>query len=366
MTEIPGHPALRTVTGTSEPPDDELSLLGFANVLLRHRHLIGGLVLTAVAVTVAVVLAWPRSYTVSSTFMPQTRKPPSSIAGLASQFGISLGSLDVGQGPAFYVDLVTSREVLGAAVDTVYQFKEGARTVSGTLVQIFESKGETPALRRDAAIRRLEHLVSAAAVQRTGVVNLEVRLRNPVLAFEVNGRLIDLLNRFNMQTRQTQASAERRFAEARVKDAAAELHDAESRQEAFLTRNREYRNSPELVIQLERLTQDVSMQRTLFTSLSQMYEQARLEEVRDTPVLTIVQPPEIPVRPDRRGLALKTFIVAVLATLLGIGIAFSREMFSGGRQRLSSEAVEFETLRREALGELLHPLRRRVRQAAGA
>jgi hypothetical protein len=36
--------------------------------------------------------------------------------------------------------------------------------------------------------------------------------------------------------------------------------------------------------------------------LAQAYEQSKMDEVRDTPVITIIQPPETPLMPDAKGI----------------------------------------------------------------
>ena len=48
----------------------------------------------------------------------------------------------------------------------------------------------------------------------SGVVTFEVETFNPQLSAKIAQRLLDLLNRFNLETRQSQAAAERRFTEA--------------------------------------------------------------------------------------------------------------------------------------------------------
>ncbi|HEX5635067.1 MAG TPA: hypothetical protein VFX50_17610, partial [Gemmatimonadales bacterium] len=51
-------------------------------------------------------------------------------------------------------------------------------------------------------------------------------------------------------------------------------------------------------------------------SLRQAYEQARLEEVRDTPTITVVEDALLPARPDSRKLVQK------LALALAVGLLF--------------------------------------------
>lgn len=351
------HPAMHSPI-PPPPARPEISMLAAANVVLRHRRRIMALVVGTVALVSVLVLLWPRSYTSDSIFMPQQRRSSSSLSGIASQLGISLPISDGAQSPAFYVDLLTSREILGGAVDTKYTYpdKDG-RSVTRDLVEVYHTDGDTPALRRDAAIQKLKGDIAATAVQRTGVVTLGVTLRSPVLAQQVNAQLLGRINRFNMETRQSQASAERKFTERRVQDADSALLAAEDRLQAFLSRNRDYRNSPGLLFQFDRLQQDVTMRRTVYTTLSQLFEQARLEEVRDTPVITVVEQPEVPVRPDRRGLVVKALLAVLLALGCGIAWAFADEFLNGDQATHSSDLAEFHTLRREAVNDLLRPWR---------
>src|SRR2546428_650042 len=96
-----------------------------------------------------------------------------------------------------------------------------------------------------------------------------------------------LVNTFNLERRQSRAAQEKRFVETRRTEARDELQVAEDRLKSFLERNRDYRNSPQLVFDQERLAREVALRQQLLTSLSQAYEQARIDEVRDTPVITV-------------------------------------------------------------------------------
>ncbi|MBA2457976.1 MAG: hypothetical protein H0V43_03350 [Gemmatimonadales bacterium] len=345
-----------TAPGHSPPgSQEEISLLGLVNLLLRHRGLVLGAALLGFAVAVALSLLAPRVYTAHSSFMPQTRKAMASISGLAAQFGLALPTAEGGQSPAFYADLLESRAILGDVVTGSFEFTTEAGPTRGTLVDYYRSKGATPALRRDAAIRDLADDVTASTVQRTGVVNLSVTVRDPALAIQINQRLLDLLNQFNLRTRQSQAAEERRFTERRMGEVRGDLRTAEDRLQRFLQRNRDFRNSPELTFQADRLEREVTMQQQVFTTLAQAFEQAKIEEVRDTPVITVVQRPELPARPDRRGLVLKGLAGLLLGLLAGAGLAVWKAYAANLRLLPSSEAAEFAVLRRQAKRDLLRP-----------
>ena len=61
-----------------------------------------------------------RVYTTESSFIPQSNSPTSNFSGIAAQIGIALPMTEPGRSPEFYASLITSRQVLGAVVDTSF------------------------------------------------------------------------------------------------------------------------------------------------------------------------------------------------------------------------------------------------------
>lgn len=350
---------------SSAPIDDHLTGVRLAIIVLRHRALIAGMALLAALVTGVVVLLLPRQYKAEASFVPQTRKPPSSLSGLASQLGINLALADANQSPAFYVDLIGSRAILEQAVDSAYTFMTPDGKVSASLIDVYHSRGRTPALRRESAIKRLGRDLAATAVSRTGVVDVAFTGPNPDLARAVTERLLDLLNRFNLETRQSQASAERKFTQARLEETRQALRVAEDRVERFLQSNRDFRNSPQLSFQKERLDRDVNMQQQLFTTLAQAFHQAEIEEVRDTPVLTVLQQPEAPVRPVSRRLLLKVLLAFVAGAAAATFIAVARAATEAQRRQASPDFEELERLRSAARADLRRVWRPLARTGSG-
>lgn len=347
-------------TGTLVPPGapDEISLLRLGNLLLRHRYLVVRLAILGALIAVVPPLILPRSYTVTSGFTPQSRRAGGTLSGIAGQLGLTLPlNLDGGQSPAFYADRLTAPHLLGQVVDTRYTLPADSGTATVSLVEFLRAKGRTPALRRDDAVRELRRAVDATVDNKTGVVALAVTLDDPGLARQVNQRMLDLLNEFNLQNRQSQAAAERRFTETRVAQVRRDLRAAEDRLQAFLQRNREYRFSPELTFQHDRLQREIDLQQQVFTTLAQSYEQARIEEVRDTPVITIVEAPADPVRPDSRRLVIKCLLGLIIGGLLGMGVAIVRGYAANSSEADGAGSAEFDQLRREAGRELARPWR---------
>lgn len=336
---------------------DDVSLVGILTPILRHRYLIARVVAVVFLGVVLVAVLRPRSYSGTASFMPQSRRMPSSLAGLAGQFGFALPLDEPSQSPAFYVDLVRSREILGAVVDSQYTIPAESGATRLTLMEVFRSRGRDEAQRRYAAIKRLRGLVTVSAVQRTGVVALSVEARSPSLAAQVTSRILEELNRFNLSTRQTRAAAERRFTEQRLQDVQGELRAAEDALQRFLQRNRDYRNSPQLMFEQDRLARDVAMKQQLYTTLAQAVEQAKIDEVRDTPVITIIERPEVPVRPDSRGLIRNGLVAVIVGVIIGVLFALTREVMRNTAVGDSEEGAQFLSLKNEARDDLRHPLK---------
>ena len=281
--------------------EEALSFLGLANLLLRHRRLVGALALLGLVLLPAITLIFPRTYTSASVFMPQTRSAASSLSGLAAQLGFTLPSTESGQNPSFYADLLESNSILGLVVDSRFEYRTSEGPVQGDAGGDLSLGGREP-----GASPRRGHSSSwwgrrsPRRRRRPGWSSWRSRLGTRARA-AINHRLIDLVNEFNLRTRQSQAANEREFTERRLGRSGSELRTTEDQLQSFLQRNRDYTNSPALTFQVERLQREVSMRQEVFTTLAQALEQAKIEEVRDTPVITVVQRPELPVRPDPGG-----------------------------------------------------------------
>lgn len=346
-------------------PADELSIVELANLILRYRGLIAGLAVAVAMMIVALVLASERRFTSAGSLIASGRGvgATSPVASLAVQFGVGLGG-DPAQSPTFYSDLATSREILGQIVDKPYTARgTGGRTV--TLADAFEVQQRDSVLRREVVLDILGDVTGTFVNQRTGVVRISARTKDPLISQQIVANILDELNRFNVERRRTQASQERQFAEQRLQEVRAQVGVAEAALESFLQRNREYRNAPQLSFEADRLTRQLTLRQGLYTSLLQSYEQARLEEVRNTPVISIVERPRAPVRPDPRGLVKKALLGLLLGSVLGVVLAFVLDYV----RRLKVEEPEqwraFSTTWQRTKSDLRHPLRALRRRSGG-
>ncbi len=296
----------------------------------------------------------PREWTSAASFVPAGRHLPSSITGLAAQLGVALPGEEANTNPQFYAQLLGSREIQESVLRTRFP-RPGIPADSLELIMLLGVSTSDSLLRIDRGLRRLGARVSASSDLKTGVVNLAVTMRDPDLSREVAERFLGLLNQFNLERRQSQAAAERAFAEQRLQEVQRALREAEDQLEAFLRRNRDARTAPELSFQQDRLARAVSLQQELYGTLAQAYEQAKLEEIRDTPVITILDHPGHPLRADSRHLALKILAAFLLGGMGGgLWVLFGLHLQDLSRES-PGELELAEGLWKETLRDLRRP-----------
>jgi uncharacterized protein involved in exopolysaccharide biosynthesis len=320
---------------------------------------------TGFGALVALIIVIPKSqsYVAAVSFVPQANEASRSVlAGLAGQFGVTLPSGgDQTTSPEFYVRLLKSRILLEKIVRDTFVVPElGGKAIS--FLDLFEIPGKTLALREDNGVKELNKLVSPSSTKATGIVDLYVATPWPSVSTAIAGKFVDGINDFNRRTRQGQASTERKFVESRLAVEASVLRAAEDRLEAFLRNNRQWAGSPDLTFQHDRLQREVLMQQQVFTSLTQSFEEVSIREVRDTPVITVVESPSHPVRPEPRYRAVGVLLGAVLGTMIGALVAFISEALARRRTGMNSDADEFVKALGEFKNELLGRFRRIFRR----
>ena len=153
MTSDPQQSEGGSPPTVSRPPDDEISLWEVLAVLVRRRRLIVSTTVLAVGAALAVAFLVADRYTTQASFRPQgSEASASQLMALAGQFGINVPGGGEEASPAFYAELLTSREILRRAADREYAI-EGLGMVH--LVDLLEIEEDTEALAVEEAIEEL-------------------------------------------------------------------------------------------------------------------------------------------------------------------------------------------------------------------
>jgi uncharacterized protein involved in exopolysaccharide biosynthesis len=334
---------------------EETSLIGFVNVLLRHRLLIATCTLIAFVIALAGSLGQTRSYTTGVEFTPRGASS-SLLAGIAAQYNLSLVGVDPSQSIEFYESLVKSTELLRRVAAREYQVRVNGRVVRGTLPTFYKIRAGTKDAEIDLAAIELRSRIAASSNHRTGIVAFYLSSPYPDLTRQLGNNIVNELDIFNTERRRSQITQERVFIGKRVDESRFALTEAENDLRRFLDVNREYRSSPSLTLEYDRLQREVARRSEIYTALAQAEDRARIEEVRDTPAITIVQPAALPMTPDLGSGIRDTLLGAIAGMLVGIVLAFVRERMREKEIEHSPSYAEFTNLKRDAIRDLSRPL----------
>ena len=351
---VPSAPREMIVT---PEPQSEISGLSFVNIILRHRMMILLMTLGFGFYAGYKSITSGKSYSAYASFMPKGARGGGQLGGIAAQFGINISGGDAMSSPQLYTDLLETRTILWPVAQKTYKVTHPERgAIEGDIITIFNIKGRQN-VREARAVNSLKGAVNSTVIAKTGVIQMRVATGYPELSLQVANNVLAQLNEYNLEMRQSTAAAEREFVERQVDQKRAELRVAESQLENFLDTNRQYRTSPQLTLEYGRLQRIVDMRQTLYSRMLEAYENARIEEVRNLPVINIIEAPQLPIGPDARGGVRKTGIGLLLGFTLALIIAFIRDRFAKTRASGSDEVIEFAALKREAIGDLIHPWR---------
>lgn len=296
------------------------------------------------------------SFVAQSSFIPQSSGAGlGGLAGLAAQFGSSLPSVlggDASESLDFYASLLRSPALLDRVAAHQYAFRkrEGDSTSTvGTLYKLYGYDDEPASDRTRLMVERLQKRVSASVNRLGNIVVLKVKAPYPELAQQINRQMLESLNEFNLQQRQTAAGAQRRFAEERVSAARTVLMATEDSMRRFLETNRIYESDPRLVVEFGRLQRRIDLAQSVFTSLSQTLEETRIEEVRNTPVITVIDRPEL-FSKRSRNLAVVFVGAFVFGLAVSVAAVLLLEYLTGGLATVP--ASDLSALARDAVRSL--------------
>lgn len=342
--------------------DKEVSIFELATPLVRRWKLIVATAIGCGVVAAVMLLLQPPTYSARTTFTPETASASGAagglgaLAGVANQLGLGLGASS-SVSPDFFVKLASSTEVLRTTLLTKFPDPVEPSSSGRPLLEILEVPGKSPEERLQRGVIWLQNLIEVTVDKPTGIVTLEVDMPGPKLAATVANHMVQLLNQFNLERRQSQSREQRRFTGERLAEAERNLRAAERTELAFLQRNRDYSSSPVLTFEVSRLTRDVQVKQELFLTLSKAHTEARIAEVRDTPVLTVVDSAIAPFRRSRPQRTKGVLLALMVGTLFGVAIAYVVDF----RRRAVPEQHPDYFAMREAWGEA----RREVGSALG-
>jgi uncharacterized protein involved in exopolysaccharide biosynthesis len=226
---------------------------------------------------------------------------------LASNFGMSVPSSD----QDFNIpDVVKSNLIANKVLKEKWLSRSGAKI---SLIELWELD-QSPwylfsspnmvdyAFVNEKAIANLLNHVTVTEDRQTGLIKINVTLEDPIIAAQVANYIGEQVQIYIQKGNAAQAAKEKLFISDRLVIVKNELESIELDLKDFKERNRGYDDSPELFMVFSRLFREVEAKKQVYLTLQQQLELSRIEEVKQTPILHILDhavPPARKSSPNR-------------------------------------------------------------------
>ena len=231
------------------------------------------------------------------------------LAGLSDAAPAGLfGDAASGENGHAYSEIAQSRTILEGVLK-----KPDAAHPNLTYFDRYAPKRGSVLQRQEMAVAMLKEDLSVRFDTRSSLFHIKVSASDAVAAADIANQLVAELRRFNVESRQTKARDAVNFIAGRVSEAQTALTTAESQLAVFRERNARIGNAPELELQQKRLERSVRFNEDAYALLSRQFELARIQEKKDAPVFSVVEPAIPPAKPAKFSAILAAVVAAFLS-----------------------------------------------------
>ena len=164
-------------------------------------------------------------------------------------------------------------------------------------VSIFSKKSDTiadSAKIKEKAFSKLAKCIDVSEDRKTGLIEIYLELKDSKLAADIANFIGQQTQSYIQKENSAQANKEKTFIEDRLLIVQDELEKFEEELKNYVQSNRGYRDSPELNMYYSRIERSVESKKQVVLTLQQQLELARIEEVKRSPILHILDKAEPP------------------------------------------------------------------------
>jgi uncharacterized protein involved in exopolysaccharide biosynthesis len=280
-------------------------------------------------VALAINFLLPVYYKSAASLLPETKKDKLSVLGqfadIAQLAGVGGAGSEIAR---LYPTIIMSETILRNVILSKYRTVKFRDSVN--LIEYYGYSEETPEENVAKMLRKMNTLLTATLASKTSVVDLSVEMPEPQLAADVLNTIVYELDQFMRSKRTTSASEQVKWIDIRIKEIEDQLRVSEDDLKAFRERNRQVTNSPQLMLEQERLIRVVQVKSTIFVELKKQYELAKLEEIKNISIVNVLEPGRAPVKKERPHRLLNTLIL-FLFSLIASATYFLIEALYGSR-----------------------------------
>ena len=299
---------------------EKISINNLFRLLNHNKKLIIGLpvILAVLAASYLFFIAKP-VYKTSAVILPTdgSSQNMSGLLGAATQMGLSMPFTMNNEiaWDEIYPEIVSSERLKRIVLqDTFSTHRYGDdKTLQFIIANELDILDKPIHEQQEESAKHLDNLILVNKIRFSSIVNLDIFGFEPEFTAALANRVIEHSGKLQREYKTNQVNQKRQFLEDRIVAVESELVTAESALRLFREQNRHYNKSPSLILQEERLNQELILQRSLLVTLKSQFEKAKIEEVEKSAMIQVIDEPFIPWEHDspKRG------IILIISTFFG-------------------------------------------------
>jgi len=327
--------------------EDTISLTDIMLTLARQIKviIITPTILCSLTIIYVLFIAKPVYTSTSKIMSSSSSGGVSQAAGLAAQFGIAMPT---GQSESkwVYPEIIKSRTLARSMLKRKFDTNKFGPQKS--LLQILTYGNKAPETSLDIlevmAVDGFLEMIDISEDIKTAILTLSINASEPKLAAEINRVLIDELDTHQRKYNKAKTSDTKQFIEERIIDIEKELMVSEENLKVFMDRNRRIENSPALQLEQQRFGREVAVLTGVFTTLKQQLETTKIEEVKESDYVIVLDSPEVPLKRSKPNKKLMVILAGILGLGLGTTLAFIREYAANSDKKEKDKMSEAKSL----------------------
>lgn len=302
--------------------DNNIPTKNILQKIIDDKSKLFSLLFLSIVFSVALNIILPKKYVAEMSITqssPNLSSGLGNVSSIASSFGINLNNM---KGDVFYLpNLIQSNSLKKSIV----QKERVIDNNSTNLVEYFNNPF-LPFQQLDddeKLINSIEVFSSNLILledQNSGMITVKFISDSPSLSEEVLSDINVYLNRYLNSGINLQASSMLELINEEISITKSELNSVEDQLALFIDENRNYFDSPNLVLQFKRFERDIEILNQKYTNLIIQQTMAMIEEKKQLPKLNIISEPFSDTSPYSPSLINILFVVLII----NLGLYLSR------------------------------------------
>lgn len=346
------------------PEQREIDLAELIQRMWINRWFVVKVASVFVVLGVLVALFSPKVYTASCDVVPQSSKSSASsgVSSLAALAGINLSQMQ-GEGtlsPNVYANIMSSTTFRKELMQTPLNFDDITHPVSfydyytneeynkpsvgeylmkytiglpSTIVEAIRGeqpesdqsvvmgsgqKLETISEAEYEAMKKLNESIGISYDDKNGYVTVTANMPEAVAAAQMAQATFALLERYITEFKIAKVQSNLDFVQERFDEAKRSFEDVQSRRAKLRDANMNTSRYSART-ELERLDAEYALAQSIYTSLAQQVEQAKISVKETAPVLTVIKPVTVPYKKSKPQRAMILLAFTFLGAIVGMG-----------------------------------------------